>query len=140
MRAFVRHTSDIPIEVQPEDLSINTEERLTNIGAGGLSFCTSVELHKGAHVRIRISLVNPVFEVRGRVVWCRKVGETHHVGIQFVEANDSSRVRMIEQICRIEQYKKEILRKEGRTLSGRDAALEWIGRYAESFHREVFEG
>ena len=140
MRAFVRHTSDIPIEVQPEDLSINTEERLNNIGAGGLSFCTSTALRKGAHVRIKISLASPVFEVRGKVVWSKKSGETYHVGIQFVESSDSFRVRMIEQICRIEQYKKEMLQKEGRTLSGRDAALEWIGRYAESFHREVFEG
>jgi hypothetical protein len=40
---------------------------------------------------------------------------------------------MAEQICRIEEYKKEIREKEGRLLDGTDAALEWIRKYAKDF-------
>lgn len=42
-------------------------------------------------------------------------------------------MRMIEQICHIEHYRKEVERQEGRRLSSQDAADEWISRYAGDF-------
>jgi hypothetical protein len=44
--------------------------------------------------------------------------------------------RMEAQCDRIRQYRDDVLRKEGRTLSYDEAALEWIERYAEVFARE----
>jgi hypothetical protein len=44
--------------------------------------------------------------------------------------------RMEAQCDRIRQYRDDVLRKEGRTLSYDAAALEWIERYAEVFARE----
>ena len=43
------------------------------------------------------------------------------------------RARMVEQVCHIEQYKHQVLKKEGRKLSGEEAALEWIQKYAPQF-------
>jgi hypothetical protein len=40
---------------------------------------------------------------------------------------------MVEQVCHIENYKKEIYRAEGRLLSSEQAAMEWIIRYASRF-------
>jgi hypothetical protein len=40
---------------------------------------------------------------------------------------------MIEQICYIEEYKKDVLESEGRILTGREAAIEWIAKHADSF-------
>ena len=40
---------------------------------------------------------------------------------------------MIEQICHIEHYRKEVARVEGRELSTQEAASEWISRYASDF-------
>jgi hypothetical protein len=54
-------------------------------------------------------------------------------GIQFVETRDLFKVRMIEQICYIENYKQRVLAQEGRVLSSADAAFEWIGKYASAF-------
>jgi len=43
------------------------------------------------------------------------------------------RLRMIEQICQIEHYRKEVKLVEGRDLSAEEAASEWISRYASDF-------
>ena len=40
---------------------------------------------------------------------------------------------MIEQICHIEHYRKEVERLEGRALSAHEAAGEWISKYAGDF-------
>ena len=40
---------------------------------------------------------------------------------------------MVEQICYIEHYKREVLKNEGRILSGKDAALEWVKKNAADF-------
>ena len=40
---------------------------------------------------------------------------------------------MVEQICHIEQYRREVLKKEGRRLSSEEAASEWIVKYASDF-------
>jgi hypothetical protein len=53
--------------------------------------------------------------------------------VEFIESKDAFRIRMVEQICHIEHYKNEIREKEGRLLNGREAALEWINKYAGSF-------
>jgi hypothetical protein len=44
-------------------------------------------------------------------------------------------MRMVEQVCHIEQYKKELFEDEGRALTGEQAAMEWIKRFAEGFPR-----
>ena len=43
---------------------------------------------------------------------------------------------MVEQVCHIEQYKKEVLKNEGQGLSGEEAAVEWITKYAKDFPRD----
>lgn len=43
------------------------------------------------------------------------------------------RTRMEAQCCRIRDYRREVIRKEGRLLSQDEAAMEWIERYAEVF-------
>lgn len=139
MRTFIRHPSDVPIEIQLENWNTQNEQFLNNVSAGGLSFRSFILLEENAVIRIRISMVKPMFEARARVVWCRKENEHFDVGIEFVDLQDLFRARMIEQICRIEHYKKEMYEKEGRELSGREAALEWITKYAGSFHDENLE-
>ena len=40
---------------------------------------------------------------------------------------------MIEQICHIEKYKKVLCTKSGKTVTGEEAALDWIKKYAKYF-------
>jgi hypothetical protein len=136
MRTFIRHPSDIPIEIVYEDDAGGTERFLNNISSGGLSFTAREALTEGAIVRVRITIIQPMFEARGRIVWCRKDEFGYDVGIEFVETKDIFKARMVEQVCHIEHYKREMQEKEGRLLSGREAAMEWISKYAGSFQEE----
>jgi hypothetical protein len=42
-------------------------------------------------------------------------------------------VRMIEQLCYIDHYKQSVELNEGRTLTGEEAAMEWIEKFAGKF-------
>ena len=139
MRKFIRHPSDIPIEVSLEEVVTHSKEYLNNIGIGGLSFKSKVDLEKETIIRIKIPLVRPIFEATGRVVWCEKADGYFNVGVEFLEIDAAFRARMVEQVCHIEHYKKEVSTKEGRNISGEEAAVEWIRKYAGLFPEDLIE-
>jgi hypothetical protein len=134
MRSYIRHPSDIPIEYHSDTMhSRSGGEALRNIGEGGLAFRSKHALPVGTTITIRISLVQPDFEARGQVVWCRPEGGLFEIGVAFLDAGDLFRARMVEQICHIEQYRADVLNNEGRYLSGEGAAREWIQKFAGDF-------
>ena len=134
MRNYIRHPSDIPIEYQVDTADSGVSyERLNNISRGGLSFRSAHGLAIGTVITIRISYVQPDFDVKGQVAWCREEAGGFTVGAAFLEADDLFRVRMVEQICHIEHYKAQVLEKEGRRLNGEQAAREWIQKFAAEF-------
>jgi hypothetical protein len=139
MRSYIRHPSDIPIEYQADSNEpMCGKERLNNIGNGGLSFTSENALHEGTVVTIRINYVSPQFEVRGRVAWCHRENDHFIIGVSFMEEADLFRFRMVEQICHIEHYKSKVQAEEGRSLTGEQAAREWIKKFAGKFP-QLFE-
>ena len=132
-RKFIRHPSDIPIEFSPADGSQTTLGQAQDVSFGGLAFHADHCPAPGTIIDLRIPTVSPPFETRGRVVWCRCAGERYEVGVRFLESTDAFKARMVEQICHIEQYKRDVLAREGRRLSGAAAAREWIEKYAAKF-------
>ena len=133
MRQFIRHPSDIPIEYCVTRLGSGRREHLNNISQGGLCFRTPKALQRGCIIRITIPVREPAFETTGTIVWCRRTNGYYDVGVQFADANTEFSVRMVEQICQIHHYQKEVLTKEGRSLSGPEAAAEWVAKYARDF-------
>ena len=71
------------------------------------------------------------------VVWCHDQGRQCEVGLRFLNEADAYAARMVEQICHIEHYKANVRRKEGRLISGEQAAKEWIEKFAENFPQEI---
>ncbi len=132
MRKFIRHPADIPIEFNVQDIKIK-KDSFNNISLGGLAFSSQERIEIGRLIDVHIPTVTPAFSAAGRVAWCRKRKEGYEVGIQFVDIEDAYRVRMVEQICHIEHYKKEIFESQGRLLSGEEAAMEWISKFASRF-------
>lgn len=133
MRKYIRHPSDIPIEFSVEGLSDNNQESLHDVSYGGLSFTSQSRIRPGSTISITIRFVKPAFQTTALVKWCRKQGDSYDVGVAFNDPEDAYRARMIEQVCHIEQYKREALLKEGRQLTGEQAANEWIRRFAARF-------
>ncbi len=155
MSAFIRHPSDIPIELlrhqgstasdraecldaclAPGNTSPDEAHAIgtgSGVSQGGLCCRVSESFAAGERVSVRIALVRPVFEIAGEVVWCRQRSSSWEVAVRFLNAQDAYAARMIEQICHIESYKADMLRREGRALSAEEAAQEWIANYAEHF-------
>jgi hypothetical protein len=125
----------MPIQYQLHDTGIHTATRdnMENISSGGLAFHSEEQLEPGRLIDIKIEVHPPPFTAEGRVVWCRRQRKGFLIGLQFDDADIEYSLRMVEQVCHIEQYRNEILRTEGRQISSEQAAKEWISRYAADF-------
>lgn len=133
-RKFIRHTVGVPLSVRRVGGSAARARQSVNVSEGGLSFLSEDEIPLGTVVEVRISEVDPPFEAQARVAWLSREDDGGWcIGVQFLEAADAFRVRMVEQVCAIERYRKEVEADEGRTLTPQEAAHEWISRYAGRF-------
>ena len=134
MRRYIRHPTAIPISYRLGEVAASSSDYLDNLSAGGLCFKSRQALEPGAPILIEIPFVEPVFAFNGRVAWCRAKGELYEIGVNF-ETTTQASVRIVEQICYIEEYRKRVKRREGRALSSEEAAREWIEKYAAHFPR-----
>ncbi len=130
---FIRHPSSAPIQVTVHGSDQQLGLRLTDLSLGGLCYRSSDSLEPGTLVTVRIALVQPAFEANSRTVWCKQRDQEFDVGLVFLDAAESYRLRMVEQICYIEHYKNEVRQQQGRILDSEQAAAEWIGKYAPDF-------
>jgi hypothetical protein len=135
-RRFIRHPTDIPVRWSLGEIVPPGANHLRNISEGGLAFESPHEIPAGASIEIHISVVRPEAKINGEVVYCRPIGDDRfEVGVRFTDEGQHFKMRMVEQVCHIEHYKREVLEKDGRTLTSQEAALEWIKRYAKDFPR-----
>lgn len=133
MRSYIRHPTDVPIELSPSDRMHDDHSRIKDVSVGGLSLRSDIALELKSLIKIRIPLVEPPFETHGKVVWCKKNQHDYEVGVKFIDEQDAYAARMVEQICHIEHYRILIKDKEGRDLNIEEAAQEWIEKYARDF-------
>ena len=104
----------------------------SNVAVGGLCFQSSNNIDPGCRIQLNINIHEP-FEAHGVVVWCKPNNNHFEVGVQFDDEYTKYAVRMVEQVCWIEDYRRKALEKEGRKLTTDEAAAEWISRYASRF-------
>ena len=123
----------VTLDWEEEENDESIDQTITNVGLGGLAFVSQKPLEVLQRVRICIPLLQQDNYLVGNVVWCEKSGKSYEIGIEFEKTRDAFRIRMIEQICHIEHYRKEVERLEGRELSAQEAAGEWISKYAGDF-------
>jgi len=136
MRSYIRHPSDIPIQVDNTSTEVtNHGQMLNNISHGGLSFISDVPVKIGLTIQLKIDSVTPAFEAEGLITHCNAEDGKYVIGIEFIRRDDLFVARMVEQVCHIEHYKREMALLEGRELSGEEAAREWIEKYAANFPR-----
>jgi hypothetical protein len=121
------------VEIKAKSGQKNNPEKIQNIGAGGLCFISPKSIRKGTQLKINIPNLKKEFEENCIVIWCKKKGSRYEVGVKFLDEQTTFRMRMIEQICYIEHYRNEVLKKEGRELTPKEASAEWILKYADKF-------
>ena len=144
MRQFIRHPTDIPISLvksaqsQQKDSALDSagedeQAKLLNISQGGLACTTARPFAVGEHIRASIRIRDQSYAVFVQVMWCHYDDLGYEVGLRFLNAEDAFTTRMVEQICHIEHYKREVYITEGRVLTAEQAAAEWITQFAKSF-------
>ena len=136
LRRYIRHPVDIPIQVSADSAEHDDDETdltITNVGLGGLAFLSSRPYEVLQRVTITIPILDQDNQLTGNIVWCEKSDRGYEIGIEFEKSRDNYRLRMIEQICHIEHYRREVERVEGRKLDSHEAAQEWIAAYAKDF-------
>jgi len=132
MRNYIRHPTSIPIYVSA-GLNDGADVSMRNLSVGGLSFITSIPVKVGSVIDLTIPCVNPDYQGEGVIVWRRnQLPEGFEVGVRFTNEDEYFRVRMVEQVCQIEEYRQQ-LAEAGRDLTSEEAAYEWITRFAAGF-------
>ncbi|HEB28536.1 MAG TPA: PilZ domain-containing protein [Porticoccus sp.] len=136
MRRFIRHPTDIPIDVKVAANLDDAESScyMTTVSQGGLSCEVASRVRVGSTVDIDILSVSPPYHGTGEIMWCRAIGSHFEVGVRFTNLEEAFKARMVQQVCQIEHYKNIVFEREGRLLDGDQAAAEWIEKYAEEFN------
>ncbi len=134
MRRYIRHTSSMPLDHRPSEAAVHPE-RLRDVSEGGLRFSTDDAMEGDKRLHLTIRMKDNDLQVDGRVIWCTPTDEGYDVGVAFDEPASAFTVRMVEQLCRIEAYRRQVAQTEGRQLTSEQAAAEWVDKYAADFPR-----
>ena len=132
-RRYIRHPAEIPIDVSATSPGIPGDNQAHDISQGGLSFTSKIPFNLNDIILLTIRLTNPNFEEKARVIWCHPSAEGFDIGVEFIEPDVGFRMRMVEQVCHIEQFRRAQSRKLNREISPQQAAMEWIAKYAADF-------
>ncbi|GGX41474.1 PilZ domain-containing protein [Saccharospirillum salsuginis] len=133
MRQYIRHPTDIPLHYQVADAPEECHPHLRDVSTGGLSFTADQPFEQGQILTIQIDVTDPPFEISGEVVWCHARDGEYLVGVCFDSVEQAFALRMVEQVCHIEQYRAAVRQLENRELTAEEAAHEWIQRHARDF-------
>jgi len=141
-RRFIRHPLCFPLSYKVVDKGTRgskKEERSNtlNVSMGGLLFAAKRSVEAGSTIIVKMPFENKVFNIRAKVVHCDKSPETklNNIGVRFYRANDAFKVKLVEQIYLISEYRDLKSMQLGRQVSLEEASREWIKRYSERFKR-----
>lgn len=133
MRHFLRHPSDMPVELVLRKQTFIPKQRLNNISLGGVACNCRCGFRRGTAIELRIPLFGEQARYPGVVAWCRKQPEDYLVGIAFIDEDTLFRARMVEQVCQIEHYRQQRELELGEHLPIESIAEEWIAQHAAEF-------
>ncbi|MNQ46615.1 PilZ domain protein [compost metagenome] len=133
MRQFLRHPTEMPVELVPRKGRPLPLQRLHDISLGGVA-CNSVRaFRRGTAIELCVPLLGEQARLTGTVAWCRKEPEDYMIGVVFTDEENMFRARMVEQVCLIEQYRKQREEAIGHALVPEAVAQEWIALHAADF-------
>lgn len=132
-RRYVRHPTEIPVFVSVQGKAKEARKKLTNISQGGLCCRSPHKLDIGQLITLSFPSLKDHRQITGRVAWSSPKNREYEIGIEFQTGDDMYNMRICEQICQIEAYRKKVKIVEGRELSSDQAAIEWINQYAGKF-------
>lgn len=139
-RRFIRHPICIPLEFERVKMPQRKHKvESVNVSLGGLLFLSRVRIGIGTDITVSLPFKDKIFKVRGRVVRCDKdaTARLYHTGISFLKVAEAFKVKLVEQLHFIEEYRCLRSVQLNREVSLPEASREWIKRYSRQF-RELY--
>ncbi len=137
IRRHIRQITGIPIKITldytPRDFDNDKDDTITNVSFGGMSFIANDRFQINQKIRVKFPILNSRAALTCKVIWCNKSKRGYEVGLEFDDAEEVERLKMIDQISDIENYRKRMESIEGRPMNSEQAAREWIKQYAGEF-------
>ncbi|MDD4956646.1 MAG: PilZ domain-containing protein [Candidatus Omnitrophica bacterium] len=136
-RRFIRHLLVNPVEFRIEEDRGYEKTNTLDTSEGGLLFLSKTEVASGTTISLQMPLYDKVFKIRARVVHSTKDEESglFRVGVVFVNFSDAFKVKLIEQIYLIEEYRVLRSLQLGRDMTLKEASEEWVKKYSERFQK-----
>jgi hypothetical protein len=108
-----------------------------NISRGGLLFSAKKPAPINTRIIVKMPFQQKTFKIRARVIHCVRTTETglYNIGICFEKFSDAFKVKLIEQMYLILEYRDLRSIQLGKDISLQQASKEWIKRYSERFKR-----
>ncbi|MDD1507671.1 MULTISPECIES: PilZ domain-containing protein [Pseudomonadaceae] len=125
MRRFLRHSSNLPVELRLRRHSPSASQRLDNISLGGAACHSSHPLALGTPITLHIPLLGDQAAYPGEVAWCTKQTNNYLLGVAFSEHAPELRAHMVEEVCHLEQYRRHREQQAGQALPLELIAEEW---------------
>jgi hypothetical protein len=133
MKRTIIHPPVIPLAIEKHTNPDQAGKKIRKIDRIRLLIQYDNFIEPKTEVIIKYPVTDENYSVTGTVVNCDKDRNGYNLVVEFSDKNNVSRVRMVEQICRIELYKRQVLKNESRSITKTQAALEWINKYAKDF-------
>jgi hypothetical protein len=132
-RQFVRHPIQVPLTVRPKD-GAEFLTRVGDISEGGVSFSSPQPLAVGHAVEVVIPVHDSRFTLTGTVASVVELGGgALRIGLKFVDTDARFKMKLAEQVLRIEDLRETLSRERGTPVTNREAAEIWVDRYAKNF-------
>ncbi len=127
---FIHHPEQVAIELTPA----THQQQEPSSPSLGLICTSQTPFEKGSALSVNFPEA-PCQEslITGTVLDCLPQQHCYQLAIEFSSADNTMRLRMLEQHAYIGLYQKYIAQYQGRSLSPEAAAMEWIERYAAWF-------
>lgn len=133
MRKFLRHPSDMPVELVVRKRACIPRQRLHNISLGGVACKSSRGFRRGTAIELRIPLLGDQARYPGVIAWYHRQENDYLVGVAFIDEDTLFRVRMVEQVCQIQHYRQQLEHESGQPIAIEQCAQDWIAKRAATF-------
>lgn len=136
-RRFIRHLLVNPLEFQITEKENFQKSETVDVSEGGLLFMSKSDVVAETFILIRMPVYDKVFNIKAKVVHSAKDESSglYRIGVSFETYADAFKVKLIEQIYLIEEYRVLRSLQDGKDVSLKEASQEWIKRYSERFEK-----
>ncbi len=133
-RRFVRHPIRVPLSVRPHGAAEPFLSRAGDLSEGGLSFASAVAFERGATIDVELPVHHSRFTLTGAVAACLALPDgSFRVGLSFAETGLQFKMKLAEQVLRIEELRQTLSSERGAEVTSREAAQIWVDQYAATF-------